>query len=75
MRAFLDSSYFKTFESTLGSTVTAVKSKMTPSQSAMNFNGNNKDEPTNGATGGSVSKSSTHDEHLHFGGNGPDGKK
>jgi hypothetical protein len=69
-----NSSYFKTFESTLGSTVNAVKSKMTPSKSAMNFNGDD-DEALHGASGGSMSTSATHDERLHFGGESSDGKK
>jgi hypothetical protein len=71
---FLDSSYFKTFESTLGSTVNAVKSKMAPSRSAMDFNGDD-NEPLHGASGGSMSTSSTHDEHLHFGRDNLDEKK
>lgn len=42
----------------------------------MNFNGTDDNDPLNGATGGSMSQSSTHDEHLHFGGDaGADGKK
>jgi hypothetical protein len=69
-----NSTYFKTFESTLGSTVNAVKSKMTPSKSAMNFNGDD-NEPLHGASGGSMSTSTTHDDHLHFGGENTDGKK
>jgi hypothetical protein len=60
----LDSSYFKTFESTVGSTVSAVKSKITPSKST-NFDGND-NEADHGAAGGSMSTSATHDEHLHF---------
>ncbi|CAF4929949.1 unnamed protein product, partial [Rotaria socialis] len=35
-----NSSYFKTFESTLGSTVSAVKSKIAPSRSTMSFDDN-----------------------------------
>jgi len=62
-----NSSYFKTFESTLGSTVNAVKSKMGPSKSTMNFDDHDDNEPLHGATGGSMSTSTTHDEHLHFG--------
>lgn len=61
----LDSNYFKTFENKLGSTVNAVKTKMTPSKSAMNFNGNNDLDITNNSMPTSV----THDEHLNFGGN------
>jgi hypothetical protein len=69
-----NSSYFKTFESTLGSTVNAVKSKITPSKSAMNFSGDD-DEQLHGAGGGAMSSSATHDEHLHFSGEKSDGKK
>ncbi|UJR14975.1 hypothetical protein I4U23_001954 [Adineta vaga] len=69
-----NSSYFKTFESTLGSTVNAVKSKITPSKSAMNFNDDD-NEPLHGASGGSMSASATHDEHLHFGGDNLQEKK
>lgn len=58
-----NSSYFKTFESTLGSTVTAVKSKMTPSKST-NFTG---DETTNSSEG-FMSSSATHDAHLNTSG-------
>lgn len=38
---------------------------MTPSKSAMNFNGNNDHDTTNV----SMTTSVTHDEHLNFGGN------
>ncbi|CAF0822531.1 unnamed protein product [Adineta steineri] len=69
-----NSSYFKTFENTLGSTVTAVKSKIAPSKSAMNFNGDD-NEPLHGASGGSMSASATHDEHLHFSGDNLHEKK
>jgi len=68
-----NSPYFKSFETTLGSTVSAVKSKITPSKSAMNFDGD--DEPIHGASGGSMSSSATHDDRLHFGGDSSDGKK
>ncbi|CAF4727229.1 unnamed protein product, partial [Rotaria socialis] len=68
----LDSSYFKTFESTLGSTVSAVKSKIAPSRSTMSFDDN---EPIHGASAGSMSTSATHGDHFDFGGNGSDGKK
>lgn len=63
-----DSTYFKTFESTLGSTVSAVKSKITPSKSAMNFNDSSEHDELNGASGSSMSQSATHDDHLNFGG-------
>jgi len=66
-----NSNYFKTFENTLGSTVTAVKTKMTPSKSAMNFNEND----DHGATASSMTTSVTHDEHLNFGGNSDEKKK
>ena len=69
-----DSSYFKTFENTFGSTVNAVKSKIVPSKSAMDFNGDD-NEPLHGASGGSMSASATHDEHLHFGGDNSHEKK
>ncbi|CAF0965794.1 unnamed protein product [Adineta ricciae] len=69
-----NSSYFKTFENTLGSTVNAVKSKIVPSKSAMDFNGDDS-EPLHGASGGSMSASATHDEHLHFGGDNSQEKK
>jgi len=62
-----NSSYFKSFENTLGSTVNAVKTKMAPSKSATNFNGNDDEEPLHSASGGSMSTSATHDDHLHFG--------
>ncbi|CAF0802641.1 unnamed protein product [Rotaria sordida] len=61
-----NSNYFKTFENTLGSTVTAVKSKMTPSKSAMHFNGNNPDDTSHGAAGVSMSTSVSHDDYLNF---------
>jgi hypothetical protein len=49
---------------------------MTPSKSAMNFNGNNDSEPLHGVnSGGSMSQSTTHDERLHFGGEQADEKK
>ncbi|CAF3266657.1 unnamed protein product [Rotaria socialis] len=67
-----NSSYFKTFESTLGSTVSAVKSKIAPSRSTMSFDDN---EPIHGASAGSMSTSATHGDHFDFGGNGSDGKK
>ncbi|CAF4558750.1 unnamed protein product [Rotaria magnacalcarata] len=67
-----NSSYFKTFESTLGSTVSAVKSKIGPSRSTMSFDDN---EPIHGASAGSMSTSATHGDHFDFGGNGSDGKK
>ncbi|CAF1000395.1 unnamed protein product [Adineta ricciae] len=63
-----NSTFFKTFENTLGSGVTAVKSKITPSKSAMNFNGNDDNEFSRGATGGTLPSSVTHDERLSFGG-------
>jgi len=72
-----NSSYFKTFENTLGSTVNAVKTKITPSKSAMNFGANEDDElqsGSGGGVGGSMSTSATHDDHLNFGGS-PDSKK
>ncbi|CAF0735259.1 unnamed protein product [Adineta steineri] len=62
-----NSSFFRTFENTLGSGVNAVKSKIAPSKSAMNFNGNNDDEFSRGAVGGSIPTSVTHNEHLDFG--------
>jgi len=40
---------------------------MAPSRSATNFNGNDDEEPLHGASGGSMSTSATHDDHLHFG--------
>lgn len=49
----------------------AVKSKITPSRSAMSFDDN---EPLHGATGGSMSTSATHNDHLDFGGSS-DAKK
>ncbi|CAF2333554.1 unnamed protein product [Rotaria sp. Silwood2] len=61
-----NSNYFKTFENTLGSTVTAVKSKMTSSKSAMHFNGNDTNDMSHGATGGPMSTSASHDEYLNF---------
>ncbi len=70
-----NSSYFKTFESTLGSTVNAVKSKITPSKSAMNFSADDDEQQLHGASGGTMSSSATHDEHLHFSGEKSDGKK
>lgn len=54
--------------------MTAVKSKMAPSKSAMNFNDDDS-EPLHGATGGGMSSSATHDEHLHFGGEKSNEKK
>ncbi|UJR31701.1 hypothetical protein I4U23_019181 [Adineta vaga] len=63
-----NSNFFKTFENTLGSGVNAVKSKMTPSKSAMHFNGNDGNEFSHGATGGPLTSSVTHDERLNFGG-------
>jgi hypothetical protein len=68
-----NSTYFKTFENTIGSTVNAVKSKITPSKSAMSFEDDT--EHLHGASGGSMSTSATHDDHLHFGGDLSDGKK
>jgi hypothetical protein len=68
LKFFSDSNYFKTFENTLGSTVNAVKSKMTASKSTMNFNGNNKPTET------TMTTSITHDEHLNFGGNSDEKK-
>ncbi|CAF4461477.1 unnamed protein product [Rotaria sp. Silwood2] len=68
-----NSAYFKTFESTLGSTVNAVKSKITPSRSAMSFDDDH--EPLHGASGGPMSSSTTHGDHLDFGGSSSDGKK
>ena len=41
----------------------------------MSFNGTDDNEVLHGATGGGMSQSSTHDEHLHFGGDAADGKK
>ncbi|CAF2983001.1 unnamed protein product [Rotaria socialis] len=64
---FRNSNYFKTFENTFGSTVTAVKSKMTSSKSAMHFNGNDKNDMNQGATSGTMPTSVTHDEYLNFG--------
>jgi hypothetical protein len=64
---FSDSTYFKSFGNTLGSTVNIVKSKMTPSKSAMHFNANDKNGTSQGATGGSMTTSVTHDERLNFG--------
>jgi hypothetical protein len=61
---YLDSNYFKTFESKLSSTANAVKSKMSTSKSTMNLKGNN----DNGITGASMTTSVTHDERLNFGG-------
>lgn len=58
-----NSSYFKTFESTVGSTVSAVKSKITPSRS-VNFNGDEIDG-AQGASGGFMTSSATHDAHLN----------
>jgi hypothetical protein len=69
-----NSSYFKTFESTLGSTVNAVKSKITPSKSTGDFI-NDDNEPLHGASGGSMSTSATHDEHIHFSGESSNTKK
>ncbi|CAF1239814.1 unnamed protein product [Rotaria sordida] len=72
-----NSTYFKTFESTLGSTVNAVKSKITPSRSAMSFNDDDH-EPFHGASGGPMNTSNTtpHSDHLDFGsGHSTDGKK
>lgn len=67
-----NSSYFKTFENTLGSTVNAVKSKMTTSKTT-NFNGEDS-EPIHGTNAGSMNTSTTFDDHLHSGGSS-DGKK
>ncbi|CAF4919472.1 unnamed protein product [Rotaria sp. Silwood1] len=61
-----NSNYFKTFENTLGSTVSAVKSKMTSSKSAMHFNGNDTNDMSHGATGGSIPTSVSHDDYLNF---------
>jgi hypothetical protein len=47
---------------------------MAPSRSAMDFNGDD-NEPLHGASGGSMSTSPTHDEHLHFGRDNFDEKK
>jgi hypothetical protein len=41
---------------------------MTPSKSAMNFNGNDDHDFDRTATGGAIPTSVTHDEHLNFGG-------
>lgn len=68
-----NSSYFKTFESTLGSTVNAVKSKMSQSKSTMSFNDDN--EPLHGATKETMSSSATHSDRLDFGSGTTDGKK
>lgn len=54
--------------------MSAVKSKIVPSKSAMDFNGDDS-EPLHGASGGSMSASATHDEHLHFGGDSSHEKK
>ncbi len=67
----LDSNYFKTFESKLGSTVNAVKSKMTQSKSTMHFNGNVDQDMAEAV----MTTSLTHDEHLNFGGNSEEKKK
>ena len=67
------SSYFKTFENTIGSTVSAVKSKITPSKSAMNFQDEHDQDGFH--AGGSMSTSATHDEHLSFGGDAANEKK
>ena len=67
----LDSSYFKTFESTVGSTVTAVKSKMSSSRSAMSFNDDNE---LHGTGGSGTSTRATHNDHLEFGGDHLDEK-
>ncbi|CAF1194127.1 unnamed protein product [Rotaria sp. Silwood1] len=69
-----NSTYFKTFESTLGSTVNAVKSKITPSKSAMSFDDDN-EHLHQGASGSSMNSSATHGDHLDFGGSSSDGKK
>lgn len=61
-----NSSYFKTFESTIGSTVSAVKSKITPSKST-NFAGDGTDESQT-ASDGFMSSSATHDAHLNTSG-------
>jgi len=40
----------------------------------MDFNTDD-NEPLHGASGGPMSTSATHDDHLHFGGDSSDGKK
>jgi len=55
-----NSNYFKTFETTLGSTVNAVKSKMSTSKST-NFRENN-------SSVSNLPTSATHSEHLNFNG-------
>ena len=45
-----------------------MKSKMTPSKSAMDFNGTEDNEFSRGAAGSSLTSSVTHDERLNFGG-------
>lgn len=67
------SSYFKTFESTLGSTVNAVKSKITPSKSAMNFQGEQDHDGFH--AGGSMSTSATHEDRLNFDGDATGNEK
>lgn len=56
-----NSTYFKTFENTIGSTVNAVKSKVSSSKSVMNFSAREHDDHQV-----SMSTSVTHDEHLYF---------
>lgn len=73
-RLDLDSSFFRTFENTLGSGVNAVKSKITPSKSAMHFNGNEDNEFSRGAAGSTMPSSVTHDERLNFGGDSDEKK-
>jgi hypothetical protein len=68
-----NSSYFKTFESTIGSTVNAVKSKMSTSKTTNDLNGED-DEILHSGSGGSMSTSATVDDHLRTGGSS-DGKK
>jgi len=70
--AIRNSPYFKSFENTVESTVNAVKSKITPSKSSTGFTDEGEEH---GATGGSMNKSATHDDKLHFGGDSSDGKK
>jgi len=69
-----NSSYFKTFESTLGSTVNAVKSKMSTSKTTNNFNDED-GEILHSGSGGSMSTSATVDDHLLRTGGSSDGKK
>lgn len=61
-----NSSYFKTFENTVGSTVSAVKSKITPSRS-VNFTGDETDGAQS-ASEGFMTSSATHDAHLNTSG-------